>query len=184
MAKKTAKQFSRKEVWEVATRYATSKYSHNDFEEEYQSSRSSFYTVLDRAVIENIVDSDTVGLMEARAKYNSEVKAGKPGEIRSEKHYSYLKKKRKEYMLSKEEAIKITITYAESPYSKKQFCRRIHISEQLLDRTIYKSIIDNWVSDEVVMLLKVKSLKLNGGEATIKFWEQLKSYREYNANRG
>lgn len=184
MAKKTGRQFSRNEVWEIATRYATSKYSHTDFEVAYQSSRSSFYTVLDRAVIENIVDAETVIAMEERAKYNSEVKAGKPGAIRSEKHYAFLRKKRKEYMLPKEKAIEMTITYAESLYSKKLFCRRIHISERLLDRTLYKAIVDNWVSDEVVNLLKAKSLKLNGDESTIKFWEQLKTYRERNANRG
>lgn len=184
MAKKTGRQFSRSEVWEIATRYATSKYSHTNFEEEYQSSRSSFYTVLDRAAIENIVDAETVTAMEERAKYNAEVKAGIPGAIRSEKHYSYLRKKRKEYMLPKEKAIEMAITYAESLYSKKLFCRRFHITEQLLDRTLYKAIVDNWVSDEVVKQLKAKSLKLNGGESTIKFWEQLKTYRERNANRG
>jgi len=175
---KTARQFSRDEVWEVATKYATSRYSHTDFEEEYQSNRSSFYTVLDRAVIENIVDSDTVSKMEKKAKYNAEAKAGRPGAGRTEKHYLHLRQKRKEYLLSMEETIKVTMAYAESSDKKKQFCRKYHITEKLLNRTIYKAVIKKWVNDEVVMMLKRKSLSANDSVSTIKFWEQLLAFRE------
>lgn len=183
MAKKTGRQFSRDEVWEIATKYATSRYSHTNFEEECQSSRSSFYTVLDRAVIENIVDSDTVDAMEKKAKYNAAAKVGGAGVGRTEKHYAYLKKKRKEYMLPKEEAIKLTIMYAESQESKKYFCKQKHIAEQLVNRAIKKAVIDNWVEDEVVKKLKSKSLKSNNTVSTAKFWEELETFRENNASK-
>ena len=181
MSKKTGRQFQRDEVWEIATKYATSRYSHTNFEEEYQSTRSSFYTVLDRAVIENIVDSDTVDAMEKKAKYNAEAKAGGAAVGRTEKHYSYLKKKRKEYMLPKEDAIELTITYAESQDSKRYFCTQNYVTEQLINRTIKKTVVDNWVGDEIVQKLKSKSLKSNNTVSTAKFWEELETFRENNA---
>lgn len=183
MTKKTGRQFSRDEVWEIATKYATSRYSHTNFEEEFQSTRSSFYTVLDRAVIENIVDSDTVDAMEKKAKYNAEAKAGGAAIGRTEKHYSYLRKKRKEYMLPKEEAVELSIMYAEHKASKKQFCKEKHITEQLLNRTIKKAVIYNWVGDEVVEKLKEKSIRMNGSVSTAKFWEEMEMLRENNAGK-
>ena len=178
---KTGKKFSRSEVWEVATKYANCvKYSHTDFETEYESTRSSFYAVLDRAVIENVVDADTVEKMERKASYNAENKAGDAGAARTKKHYAYLKAKRKEYLLPKKEAINMTEMYAKSVYNKKSFCREYYISEQLLNRTIKKSIIENWISDEVVKQLKEKSIRNNPGKNTTRFWEEIFTFRAKN----
>jgi len=184
MAKKTGKQFSRGEVWDVATKYARTKYSHIDFEREYNSSRSSFYTVLDRAVIENIVDTQTVEAMESKAEYNARSKAGEAGAGSTQKHYKYLKKKRKDYILPKEDTITITEMYAKSVYNKAAFSREYYISEQLLNRSIKKAVIENWISDEIVDQLKAKSIYQNPGASTIRFWEELKFFRENKKDQG
>lgn len=182
---KTGRQFSRSEVWDVATKYVSvEKYSHTDFEAEYDSTRSSFYTILDRAVIENVVDTETVEKMEKKAACNAENKAGEAGAGRTKKHYAYLKAKRRKYLLPKNDAITITEMYARSVYNKKNFCREYYISEQLLNRSIKKAVIENWVSDHVVKQLKEKSIRQNPGAQTFRFWEELYIFRENNASQG
>lgn len=186
MAKRTAKDFSRYEIWCIATSYANtnSANSHEIFEKEYEISTGTFYTLLEKAVVENIVDNETVLKMEEKARNNSEAKAGSAGAIRSERHYNFLKEKSKQYMLVKQDAISITKKYAESILYKKAFCKANYITEQLLDRTILKAIIDNWISDETVDKLKAKSLRQNNGEYVLKFWEKVEKIRENKKNQG
>jgi len=185
MTKTTARQLSRSEVWDVATRYAGQvKYSHTDFEMAYNSSRSNFYAVLDRAVIENIVDTQTVENMEKKAARNAENKAGEAGRRRTKNHYAYLKSKRREFLLPKKDAIHMTEMYARSVYNKKTFCREHYISEQLLNRSIKKAVIENWVAESVVKQLKEKSTNQNPGAQTYKFWDELLMFRENKKNQG
>lgn len=184
MAKRTAKDFSRKQIWRVATNYAftSNEYSHEYYEREFEISTGTFYTLLKKAVIENIVDDEIVELMSRKAKYNASLHAGESGEKRSEKHYEYLKKKRAIYVLPKDEAIKITMKYCDTVRSKKEFARENCITVKLLDRTIMKSIVESWVSDEIVMRLKKKSLRKNPD--ALEFWEKVEKLRENNKNQG
>ena len=186
MAKRTARDFSRYEIWCIATSYANTNSAnyHEELERKYEISSGTFYNLLEKAVVENVVDIETVLKMEEKAKYNSKVKAGVAGEIRSEKHYDCLKKKRKDYMLPKQDAINITKKYAESNLYKKDFCQENHITERLLDRIILKTIIESWITDELVEKLKTKSLRQNSSEAVLKFWEQTKKFRENKKNQG
>lgn len=182
MAKRTAKQFSRKKIWEIATQYANteSAYSRDYYSREYSISYGTFYSLLERAVIESIVDEETVQKMAKKAGNNAAAKAGEEARQRSEKHYAYLLLKRKVYMFPKVEAVEYTIKYAYSAYDKKSFCKANFIDTKLFDRTVYKVVLENWVSDEVVSKLKEKSLRKNSGENVLAFWEQLLNFRNEN----
>lgn len=182
MTTKTAKDFSRNDIYKIATDYAntSAEYSYQYFCREYEISKGTFYTVLEKAVIENIVDSNTVIAMAKKAKSNSENKAGKRCGNRSQKHYEYLIQKRRIYMLGKKESVEWTEKYAQSNLDKLGFCSKNHITRQLLDRTILKATIDNWISDEIFNLLKQKSLKKNSTAKVLEFWEKLESFRQGN----
>lgn len=186
MSKKTAKDLSRKQIWEIATGYAQTNYaySHEYYEREFQISKGTFYTALEKAVIEHIVDMQTVELMAAKAAYNSSVKAGEAGAGRSRKHYDYLKKKRALYRLPKKQAIKWTVKYAESQFNKKEFANRACITTQLLDVTIKEAIEKSLVSDEIVAKLKEKSLRQYNGQSVFDFWDELEATRRNNKNQG
>lgn len=182
MTKKTAKDFSRNVICKIATDYANTngEYSYRYFCREYGISKGTFYTILEKAVIENIVDFNTVIAMAKKAKKNSENKAGERCGDRSQRHYEYLIQKRKIYVLGKKESIEWTEKYARSNLEKLEFCSKNHITGQLLDRTILKTTIDNWISDEIFNLLKQKSLAKNNTAKVLEFWERLELFRNGN----
>lgn len=187
MTKNVARKFSRKKIWEIATQYANTKleYSREFFSQEYCISYNTFYTLLEKAVIEGIVDDETVKKMSEKAGENSARKAGEGARKRSENHYNYLILKRKIYMLPKEETHNIVIKYSNSELSKKKFCEDNFITTKLFDRMMCKAIIENWVSDDTVEKLKNKSVENNNNEKTVKFWEQLLRFRsESKKNQG
>lgn len=138
------------------------------------------YSLLEKAVIENVVDNSIVELMAAKAAYNSSIKAGGAGRIRSEKHYTYLKQRREQYMLTKEQAIDFTSEYAKSDLSKEDFCRSKFLTIALLNRTISKAIIESWVSDNIVDVLKEKSLKKSSTKKVLDFLEKIEYFRNEN----
>jgi len=186
MSKKTAKEFSRRQIWKIATDYAKTeyKYSCDYYQREFQISKWTFYTILEKAVVEHIVDMETVELMAIKARYNSSIKAGEAGAERSRKHYDYLKRKRALYRMSKKQATKWTIQYAESKLNKKEFAKRSCITTQLLDVTIKEAIERSWVSDEIVGKLKEKSLLQYNSQRVLDFWNELELARRNNKNQG
>lgn len=186
MAKRTAKDFSRSKIGEIATQYAETpeSYSHTFFEKEYEISQTTFYTILEKAVIENVVSNETVLEMAGKASSNSSEKAGEPGETRSAKHYKYLIQKRKIYMLPKKEAIDLADRYSKSKLRKKEFAEKYYYTTALMDRTIMKCIIDCWIKDETVSLLKNKALQQHKSEEAIRFWDKLEEMRTNKKSQG
>ena len=59
------KDFSRAQLYKIAFRYATSEhdFSHSYFENECKISKSTFYNILQKAVVENIVSDNIVEKM-------------------------------------------------------------------------------------------------------------------------
>lgn len=182
MTKATAREFSRKKIWEIATKYANTKleYSRDFFSQEYCISYNTFYTLLEKAVIEGIVDDETVKKMLEKASENSARKAGEGARKRSENHYAYLILKRKIYMLPKEETHNLVVKYSKSALNKKKFCKDNFITTKLFDRMMCKAIIENWVSDDTVEKIKNKSVENHNNEKTVKFWKQLLMFRSEN----
>lgn len=182
MAQRTAKNFSRKQIWEIATEYANTNcaYSRDYFSREYDISYNTFYKLLERAVIESIVDEATILRMADKSAHNSDDKAGEGARKRSQKHYKYLMLKRNVYILPKKEAIVLTTNYANSVLAKSAFLRNNFMDRKIFDRTVYKAVLENWVSDEVVEMLKSKSLRYDSSEKVQKFWDQLLKYRNEN----
>lgn len=185
MKKKTRRIFTRKEIWEIATEYASTEYGHTHeyFEQKYQITKGKFYSILAIAVVSGIVDDATVELMAQKAKNNSSVKAGEEGAGRSEKRYNSLKEKRKLYMLPKEEAIQLTIKYANTRAYNKEFATQYYITTRLLNRVIDKCITEGWVDDTIVEKLRKKSLANNNSEENQNYWEEIQKIRESKRNK-
>ena len=70
MAKRTARDFSRRLIAKIAIIYAgtDASYSAEYFSREYEISETTFYTLLRKAVIENIVSTDVVNAMKNKAE--------------------------------------------------------------------------------------------------------------------
>ncbi len=165
MTKKTARNFSRVQIKRIAEQYASTAldYSAEYFAREYKISENTFYTLLKKAVVESIVDLNTVDYMERKASGNSAGHAGISGSIRSLSHYRHLKQKRKIYLPSKKECAKISTEFAKSNLPMHKYKEKICIASDsdLLKRIIYHSIDKNLVSTEVVELLQEKNVFSN-----------------------
>lgn len=183
MAKRTARDFSRRLIAKVAVMYAgtDASYSSEYFCREFEITQPTFYKLLEKAVVENIVELEIVEAIKKKSAYNALRKAGKNAEKRSQKHYEHLIQKRKLFVLSKKESIALTKAYISTDLDKQKFCHKEFCTTELLNRTILKSMLENWISDEDVNKLKEKSLKKESTPRAIEFWEKVESYR--NANK-
>ena len=83
-------------------------------------------------------------------------------------------------MPPKEQAIIWTTEYANCKYHKNDFVTKNFITIALLNRVIYKAIVESWVTDDIVALLKEKSLSKEQSQKVIKFWETIEYFRSEN----
>lgn len=186
MEKRTARDFSRKEEYEVALLYASSyqEFSANVIAEALGVSESTCRTVLDNAVIHNVVNDKIVRLMSEKAARNAQIHAGIKGKYSSLKHYETLRAKRAAYLPSKREIIIIVKSYAESDLPKECFSQTHYITKQLLTKLIHLAIVNCYVNDKTVDLLKAKSIERYGLSDVEDFWKEILNNRNENKKRG
>lgn len=156
MTQKTARDFSRTQIKEIAEDYAYSsiKRTASYYAAEYGISECTFYTLMEKAVVEGIVSSKIVDLMQAKAMANAKIKAGAPGKKRSWKHYELLKARRETYCFSSKKKLKqITTDFVNSDLSLTDFAKQNCMTVDLLKRTIDTSIDMNLLSSDVLSLL-------------------------------
>lgn len=165
---KRLKDFSRSQIKKVATEYATSDLAcnHSYFEREYDISDSTFYNLLDKAIIESIVDEDIARKIGNKAAANASTKAGESAGIRSKLHNSHLMMKRKNFKFSKVEAKKMAIKYAKSSLSKEAFCKSNCITKKLFDDALVRAIAECWIDDKTYEEIKSKALQNNGNSSS------------------
>ena len=175
MAQRTAKNFSRKEIFEVAKDYAETDpiVSAEYFCQKYDISPNTFYTVLDKAVIDNIVDNEVFEKMKAKAAYNSGVKAGPEGSMRSFRHYRELFYKRAFFNFSQNEAIKLAEEYSESEEYMEEFANHHYMTTQIFTRTIEDTIVNRWITEGTLVKIFMKSLRRNHEPKHINYWRRL-----------
>ncbi len=165
MTKKTARDFSRIQIKRIAEQYASTAldYSAEYFAREYKISEKTFYTLLEKAVVESIVDLKTVDFMERKASGNSAGHAGVSGSIRSLNHYRHLKQKRRIYLPSNKQCMKIATEFAKSDLSMSQYSKKMCIASDsnLLKRIVYHSVDKSLLSTQVVKMLQDKNVFVN-----------------------
>lgn len=161
---KRLKDFSRAQIKKIATEYAISEPAcdHSYFEREYEISNSTFYNLLDKAIIESIVDERIAWKIGQKACANSSAKAGGNAGIRSKIHNANLMEKRRTFKFSKREAKKVATEYAESLLGKEAFCKKNCITKKLFDNALVRAIAQNWIDDKTYEAIKSKAFKNNG----------------------
>lgn len=157
MTKKTLRDLSRKEIKSIAVDYSTQWLIPTiNFINKYNISETTFYNALRKAVVEGIVDEETVSNMEARAMNSAYLKAGLAGKKRSWKHYENLRSKRENFSFSNKDAKRITVNFINSNETVTDYAKRIVITDDLLQWTFDDSINKKLLSEEEVALLNMK----------------------------
>lgn len=180
---KRLKDFSRKQIREIATVYATTELACNYsyFEKEYEISEATFYNILKKAIIESIVDDNIAKQIGRKTEKNSAKKAGRSAGLRTRRHQEQLLQKRKEFKMKKGEAIQTAIRYSKSTFNKKQFCIVNIIAIKLFDDALVRAIIEKWIDDECYERIKSKALKNhNNSSRAYEFFQKLDEEREKN----
>lgn len=183
---KKVRDFSRAKIKKIATDYANLdlKYSHTFFEREYEISEAVFYSIIRKAIVESIVDEQTVKRISKKAAQNSQDKVGEKAGMRTKKHQEYLALKRKVFKFPKKEARAIAYSYSESELTKQEFCKKNEITTKLFDQALVESIVNNWIDDIAVELLKNKALKNHESSSKIiDMFEELNKQRQINKKR-
>ncbi len=186
---RTVKDFSRKEIHGIAMLYAEGLYTYHDFVSQYMASQSTFYSILSKAVIEQIVPDDVAEDIKNVSAANSVLKVetisknGKKASDAGQRGLRAWKKRlirRQNFQFPKQEAIKIAENYAKSPLPQKDFSRENYMPVKLLSQTLKRAIILNWIPDSLVEELRQKALIYNDQERVNRFFDLLSRARKEN----
>lgn len=162
----TAKDFSRGQIHNIAKSYSTGKYSYHDFMNEFGCSQGTFYSVINRAIVESIVSDSIMEAIETVAVANSACKVDDEtaneqlviGAIYRGKHCNTRRRlKRASYVCSKKETIFLIEQYLASNEPKAKFCEKFYITTKLFDRSLKHAIIYSWINLTVVNQLRKRA---------------------------
>lgn len=183
----TARDFSRKQIYEIARLYSTGKYSYHDFMKEYGCSQKIFYAIINRAIIESIVPNEMMEAIELVAVSNSTCKMESESkdlefirgvEYRGKRSAICRRVKRHSYICPKKEAVLLINQYINSPEPKGEFCNHFFITPKLFDHTLKHSIIHGWITLRTVELLRQKAYSFNDMVKVDKLFDALLDLRK------
>lgn len=159
MKPRNLKALSRHEIKVIAEDYANSSVTKTGefFAERYDITVSTFYNVLKKAITESIVSERTARLIANKAAENTERHGGSGARRRTLDMYDVLIASRKNYRLNRDEAKKWTKKYINSNLFIEAFSREYYIDVYLLKRALKDAVINGWINDEEVNLLKEKT---------------------------
>ena len=171
---RTAKDFSRKEIFRIAQAYSTGRYSYIDFYNEYGCSPSTFYKILECAVTKCIVSDEIAEKIGITAVSNSRSKledtcpddsdlprqAANRGRASNKSRFL----KRADYVLTRSEAIDAIDDYVSSPDSMEKFCEKYFITPKAFSRTIRTAILSGWIPLKRVENLRQKAYQFNASK--------------------
>ncbi len=177
------KDFSRIEIKQIAEEYANEPVSHSYFSKKYNISRSTFYNILNKSIIEHIVSYDTAIKMKNRAISNTENKLKTNiGASKISLHYDRIISKRDSFIFSKNTRVKIIRNFAnrDPQISKTEFCKINVIDNKLLDKMIIQAIVYNEISKKLYKKIKNNSiymLKSNNKDSVLVLFSVLEELR-------
>lgn len=139
------KSFTREEIKDIAEEYARNDVSRSYFSEKYFISETTFYNMLNKAIIEHIVSFETALRMKKRAIANKKkrLNTNSKGVKSTENHYHILFEKRKVFLFTKKERVRILTEFANRNLkeSKTAFCEANVFDLELLEKLLIKSIV-------------------------------------------
>ena len=157
--KRTLRDLSRKEIKKMAEHYAYSpaRCSAEYLAEKYYNvSVNTFRKAIEKAVIESMVDRDTVYEMQKKASYNAYLHNGNPGKIRSIRHYDDLMEMRDSYMPSPKASVQLIEKLANSNLSLEEFAAKEVYTAHFVRKILYYCIEEDLISTRIFDLLKEK----------------------------
>lgn len=156
------RSFSREEIKDIAEEYARNDVSRSHFCETYFISETTFYNMLDKAIIEHIVSFETALRMKKRAIANKKkrLNTNSKGVKSTENHYHTLFEKRKTFLFTKKERVRLLTEFANRNLkeSKTAFCEANVFDLELLEKILIKSFIYDELPKKVYSKILENSL--------------------------
>ncbi len=158
--KKYLKDFSRSEIKDIALSYSQNSVP-NQCARKFGISTDMLKKLLYKAISDCIVEDDVACIILESIKERA-IRHSKEGKEASvycfNKKYKQVVSQRKAFMLSDEEAVRITKMYSTSIFGKKQFCFKNDITCRLLNKTLLYTTCNCMVDDDIVEALNEKAL--------------------------
>jgi len=186
------RKFSRKEIGDFVYGYSVLPFSASlrQYASDNKLSIDTFKSMIAVSISHCIVDNNTVDILEQKAvlaayKHFDDIQALSIQSVK--KQYDGLRKQRKSFSFTDEEAIQLIIKYAFSPFPKREFCKREGITISLFDRTFLTGISTCLVADDIVSALQIKSILHTYDHSAVtslyqKLWLTRKEYQETHQN--
>ena len=156
---RTLSQLSRQEIKDITIQYSRTNYvlAANYFSKEYNISAATFYSAIEKAVIEHIVDIDVVNLVKKKAIQNAYAHANTSADAARKRvinHYNELIRKRNQFVFRKSKIIVLTNRYLsmDSNFTIDDFCMTEYIDYELFVKTIAISSL-NYVNNNTFKLI-------------------------------
>ena len=170
----------RKFIKEVAYTYIFGTSTRHEILLSYNITERCYYTILEKAVVWNIVDDATVDKMEEKAYANS--KQYTKSSRRTKEKYARIREQREEYKrfpFTKKEAISIVVQFTEDKYLTKKILADIYcVTSRDIDKALYVACVNCWIDDALFKKLKDQSLEGISDEKSIQFFYDLEKNRK------
>lgn len=170
----------RKFIKEVAYTYIFGASTRHEILLSYNITERCYYTILEKAVVWNIVDDATVDKMEEKAYANS--KQYTKSSRRTKEKYARIREQREEYKrfpFTKKEAISIVVQFTEDKYLTKKILADIYcVTSRDIDKALYVACVNCWIDDALFKKLKDQSLEGISDEKSIQFFYDLEKNRK------
>lgn len=174
--------FSREEIRNIAIEYSSSNMTRSDFCNKYFISSTTFYNMLDKAIIEHIVSYNTALKMQTKALYNKRLRLGSgKGTEQTKLHYERLFEKRRNFIFTKTERTKILKEFSKRDLikSKSDFCEEHLFDIDLLEKMLIFSVVYNEIPKKVYNAIKENSLiSINNPDIVNRFFDLLENLKE------
>lgn len=170
----------------VTTQYADSEpqYARTHFCKSYEITVSCFYKVLEYAVVQNLVDDETVRKMMQKAMQNQNLHKNGAGSSSVIK-YARMYTKRYKYIaetMSVEEVRTLAIDFGDNPdITKAEFASAYGVSTKVIDYCLKRAIIEKIADDRTVDAIEKRSInnaKAGNVQRTKEFYFTLRKMRE------
>lgn len=155
---RSIRQLSRYDMLVIATDYAQSPcfYSGDFFSEKYGISKSTFYSVLKKAIVESIVSIEVAKQIMEKAACNTKQHGGEGAEVITRHAYKNKLEERQFFRFDQKEAELWAKRFADSDEDMYTFCNRNCVHIKLLCQAIGDVICNSWLEPEDIDRLKAK----------------------------
>ena len=158
---RTLKDFSRAQIYKIASEYATSPYyiTASYFCQMYNIKEGVFRNILKKAIVESVIPETQIEFMVDKSAKNAYEHGGEGGRQLTIRNYNWYKYQRSIFKFNNKLTIQYAENYAKSPLSLTEYAKLNYMTKELLSSTLKRAIEEKLINEETIAALNLKEVK-------------------------